>query len=68
MQTGKPVVESHSEGTVSQVFYLGCCQFMNFMKCGKLSCKNGFPFVDITKNQDLNTNFETRFPQNECKS
>ena len=34
---GTPLVEGHSEGTVSQIFYLGPSFY--FMKSRKLSCK-----------------------------
>ena len=37
MKVGGILVENHSEGTVSQIFYLGPCYF--FMKCRKLGCK-----------------------------
>ena len=37
MKIGMFVVDSHSEGTVSQFFYLGPSFY--FMKSGKLSCK-----------------------------
>ena len=35
MRIGRLVVASHSEGTVSQILYLGPCYY--FMKCRKLS-------------------------------
>ena len=35
MKIGEPVVESHSEGTVSQIVYSVPCYY--FMKCRKLS-------------------------------
>ena len=35
MRIGRLVVVSHSEGTVSQILYLGPCYY--FMKCRKLS-------------------------------
>ena len=37
MKIGMCVVDTHSEGTVSQNFYLGPSFY--FMKCRKLSCK-----------------------------
>ena len=37
MKIGRLVVENHSEGTVSQIFYLGPRFY--FMKSRKLSCK-----------------------------
>ena len=57
------VLETHLEGTVSQIFYL-CLSFYFMPKNGKHFVK----FVKIifkttlNKNQSLNTKSETRFP------
>ena len=48
MKIGRLIVESHSEGTASQIFYLGPSFY--FMKSRKLRCKKivkSFLFFDI---------------------